>query len=504
MRCLLQTARTRSFIGFRPGTEMRVSLWLAAAGEFGRRYLAVLRTAWHERDNRATRWSREESEFLPAALALQRMPVSPLPRVTAAALLALLSVALLWAVLGKIDIVATAHGKVIPDGRTKLVQPLETARVAAIRVADGSFVKSGDTLLELDSAMSAADRARLRDDCVDSTLSAARARAFLAILDTGRPQPLEAPDDADPPTDDLRPAASRIAREQTFLDGEIAEYRAKLARLDADIARNAAELDTAGAVIRRLQATLEIARARESDLRELAAKQYVSRHEFLDKQQSRIEMEGELAAHRSRVAEIRASIVSVRRQREEFVMSTRRETLDRLSNATQKAAEWRQEFVKADVHHRTMTLQAPVDGVVQQLAVHTIGGVVTAAQPLMVIVPADHPLEIEAFIENKDVGFVNTGQSAAVKIEAFPYTRYGTLAADVVNVSHDAIEDEKRGLIYAVRLKLRRPTITVEGGQMALSPGMAASVEIATGRRRVIEYFLDPLLTHVRESLVER
>ena len=151
-----------------------------------------------------------------------------------------------------------------------------------------------------------------------------------------------------------------------------------------------------------------------------------------------------------------------------------------------------------------MTLVAPVAGSVQQLAIHTVGGVVTPAQPLMVIVPKDNPLEVEAFVENKDIGFVNAGQEAEVKIETFQYTKYGTLHAKVTNVSHDAINDEKRGLIYAARIKMERATIEVDGKRLNLSPGMAVTVEVKTGKRRVIEYFLSPFLQYKEESLRER
>ncbi|BBA32640.1 HlyD family secretion protein [Methylocaldum marinum] len=151
-----------------------------------------------------------------------------------------------------------------------------------------------------------------------------------------------------------------------------------------------------------------------------------------------------------------------------------------------------------------MTLAAPVDGVVQQLAVHTVGGVVTPAQPLLVIVPRDNPLEVEAFIQNKDIGFVNAGQEAEVKIETFPFTKYGTIPAKVMQVSNDAIQDEKRGLIYAARVALSHATMVVEEKAVNLTPGMAVTVEIKTGKRRLIEYFLSPLLQYEDESLRER
>ncbi|WJF90384.1 HlyD family type I secretion periplasmic adaptor subunit [Paraburkholderia bonniea] len=483
---------------------MRISLWLSAAREMCGQYRRVLRDAWHTRDKNPVLWNPDEAEFLPAALALERTPVSPLPRVAMGMLLALLVLAVLWAIFGKIDIVATADGKIVPDGRAKIIQSIETAKVTAIHVRDGQLVQAGDVLLELDSTASAADRLRLRDDWAESWLAAMRARAVLAGIASGSTPQLEAPRAEDDVPAALVPSAARIAQEQRFLEGELGEFRSKVARLDAEIARNRAELQTVGAVINRLQQTLKIARSREGDLNDLAAKNYVSRHEYLEKQQTRIEQEGELAAQKSRTGEIQAAMMSARRQHDELVATTRRTMLDNLNSAAQKAAELRQEFIKADAHDRFMTLKAPVDGAIQQLAVHTVGGVVTAAQPLMVVVPRDRPAEIEAFLENRDVGFVRAGQNAAAKIETFLYTRYGTLPAEVLSVSHDAIEDEKRGLIYAVRLKLPQATMHIDGEEVELTPGMAASVEIKTGKRRLIEYFMSPLLTHVNESLHER
>jgi len=151
-----------------------------------------------------------------------------------------------------------------------------------------------------------------------------------------------------------------------------------------------------------------------------------------------------------------------------------------------------------------MRLTAPVSGTVQQLALHTVGGVVTPAQPVMVIVPEDQPLEIEAFIENKDIGFIRPGQEAEVKIETFQYTKYGTIPARVDFVSHDAINDEKRGLIYFSRVKMQRPRVNVDGVEVNLSPGMAVTVEVKTAKRRVIEYFLSPLMQYSSESFRER
>ena len=151
-----------------------------------------------------------------------------------------------------------------------------------------------------------------------------------------------------------------------------------------------------------------------------------------------------------------------------------------------------------------MSLTAPVDGTVQQLAIHTVGGVVTAAQPLMVIVPSDQPVEVEAFLESKDVEFVRAGQMATVKVETFTFTKYGTVDGEITSLSNDAIEDEKRGLIYSSRVRLLKNTIEVQGEQVKLSPGMSVTVEVKTDKRRVIDYFLSPLQQYAVESLRER
>ncbi|MDH1100579.1 HlyD family type I secretion periplasmic adaptor subunit, partial [Pseudomonas mosselii] len=162
------------------------------------------------------------------------------------------------------------------------------------------------------------------------------------------------------------------------------------------------------------------------------------------------------------------------------------------------------ELAKARYQEARTQLLAPVDGTVQQLAVHTVGGVVTPAQALMVIVPGDQPVEVEALLENKDVGFVQVGQAVTVKVETFTYTRYGTVQGEVLSVSRDAIEDERRGLVYSSRIRLASDHLQVNGQAVALTPGMAVSAEIKTDQRTVIDYFLSPLQQHAQESLRER
>lgn len=473
-----------------------ILLRLQAVLDLLKRYGAVFRHAWRERGSLEPRPRLpHEAQFLPAALELQETPVSPAPRIAMWLLVAFAFVALLWAVFGHIDVVAVAHGRIVPNDRTKVVQPIETASVRAIKVTDGQFVKAGDILIELDTTNTTADTTRLANDLAAARLQAARARALLAAIASGKPPALSAMPGID---------AKRFMQEQRVLDGQYGEFLAKLARIDADVAKREAELRSTQEIVRKLEQTAPIARQRAQDFNDLVSKNFISRHAYLEKEQLRIEQEADLATQRSRIKELSAALQEGRSQRVALIAEAKRLALDSLNEAEQKTTTHSQELIKAESRGRLMTLTAPVDGTVQQLAVHTVGGVVTPAQPLMMVVPKDYPIEVEAYVENKDIGFVNPGQEAVVKIETFPFTRYGTIDAKVSHVSHDAVNDEKRGLIFPARVNLARTTIQVEHKAVNLSPGMAVTVEVKTARRRVIEYFLSPLLQYQDESLRER
>ncbi len=349
--------------------------------------------------------------------------------------------------------------------------------------------------MELDATGANADEARVIGDLANARLQVARARALLAGIDSGHAPRL-------PSLADVVPA--RLAQEQRLLDGQFDEVRTKLARIDADIARREAEAASTRQIVAKLEQTAPMARRRADDFKGLVEKKFVSEHGYLEKEQLRIEQEADLATQRSRLDELAAGLREGRGQRAALIAEARRMALDSLADGEQKAATLAQERIKAESRGRLMTLTAPVDGTVQQLAAHTVGGVVTEAQPLMVVVPREDALEVEAFLENKDIGFVAAGQEVVVKIETFPYTKYGTVPATVAHVSDDAISDEKKGLVYAARVRLGRAAIRVEDRMVKLSPGMAVTAEIKTGQRRVIEYFLSPLLQYKDESLRER
>ena len=440
---------------------------------------------------------RHEVQFLPAALALQEQPVHPAPRYIQWLLIAFAALALLWACIGEIDVVATASGKIVPSGKSKIIQPSEVAVVKAIHVYDGQQVKAGQLLVELDAKITAADVERLHSDLLAAQVDSARATSLLeAIQQDTQPASLKT----------LIPQANaqQLEAAQRWVQGQYMELRSSLDQVSAEIDQRSAELQAAQAWESKLQESLPITRELSADYKRLLDKAYIAKHAYLEKEQARLDQERELAVQQARVLELKAAKQEAERRRTGVLAQTRRAMLDLQHESNQRAAALQQELNKAEQRDRLTRLTAPVDGTVQQLAIHTDGGVVTEAQPLMVIVPSDQPVEVEAMLENKDIGFVRPGQEVEIKVETFTFTKYGVVHGTVLSISNDAIEDEKRGLLYSTRIRLKENSIKVGGKQIPLSPGMSVRAEVKTDKRKVIDYFLSPLQQYQDESLGER
>ncbi|MDR6855538.1 HlyD family type I secretion periplasmic adaptor subunit [Variovorax guangxiensis] len=463
------------------------------------RYRAVFHTAWQARHELAgPKRLTDELAFLPAALSLQETPVHPAPRRLAFALIALFLIALLWSFVGQIDIVAVASGRIVVSERTKLIQPLERSVVRRVLVKDGDPVEAGQVLVELDPTSASADKTSIDEQLKSAQSELLRTRALSQAIH--RPALL-------PDLGGVLPAGwsesdTRAARAQ--LSDEWSDITARLARTAAEIQRRQAEIATVREMIAKLESTLPIARQREADFRQLAEQGFMSAHANQDRTRERIELERDLATQRARLAEAAATLKESENARTAFLAETRRGLSEREAAAELRRQQGNQEQAKAAQRERLTTLRAPVAGTVQQLAVHTEGGVVTEAQPLMVIVPAGAQVTAEVTLENKDIGFVHAGQRAEIKLETFPFTRYGTVGAAVRTVTADAVNDEKRGAIFPVTLVLERSQVDVDGTAVKLSPGMNLTAEIKTGRRRIIEYLLSPIQRAASESLRER
>jgi hemolysin D len=468
---------------------------------------------------RATARRREDLAFLPAAVEIVETPASALPRGVAAVIMAFLVISLAWACLGHIDIIATAQGKVVPVGRSKTIQPLETGMITEIHVNDGARVAEGQILVELDHTTSTAERNRIRYDFLKSSLDVARLKALGDGFQAGT-----GPTGFVPPPDAPR---DEVARTRLAMLTQAEQQAAKIAGLDRQIAQKAAEIEEIDATITKLKVGLSFVE-QTAEVREKAMKlKYGNLIAHLEAQLQLSDRRNDLLVQERRAAESTAGREALEWQREQAKAEYAHGIMTDLADAEPKAAQFAEDLIKAEKKMADETLRAPIAGTVQQLAVHTIGGVVTPAQQLMVIAPMGDGIEIEAMVLNKDIGFVQDGQPAEVKIDTFNFTKYGLLHGEVLSVSRDAVVRDKprtssdadakqagqsastseppgQELVYAARVSLNRTQMEVEGKMVDLSPGMAVTVEIKTGQRRIIEYLLSPLLRYKQESLHER
>ena len=451
-------------------------------------YKAVFQFWWDRRDQiKMPELKAQEADFLPAVLALQAAPISPAGRWVARILIGLLLVLLFWSVLGKMDIIVNGQGKIIADGYTKTIASVEVAKVVGLYVDEGQSVKAGDLLIELDSRGSDSEQNKAQGDRQLALLQIERSKALLLSLGTNKEPSLASMMDVDP---------KYYQDEAEHLRDLWRDYIAKRARISSQI--------------KRFGDGLLLATKRVQDYADLAKNHDVSEHAYLEKEQARIDLLGQLDDAKAQLASLTAE--------------TRKTAQEDLYQATRIWSGAVQDLNKAAAHSDQLHIISPVDGVVQQLSVHTVGGVVPAAQPLMLIVPSKHSVELEAYVENKDIGFMREGQAAQVKIDAYEYSKYGTIPAIVTHVSRDSVDlsgngpsasagkdgdlkkegGPSKGLVYAIKVALQDPIIMIDGKRMPLTPGMSGSVEIKTGERRMIEYVLSPLITHVHESLNER
>jgi hemolysin D len=256
--------------------------------------------------------------------------------------------------------------------------------------------------------------------------------------------------------------------------------------------------------IEKLSATIPLVKERADAHEELMNRKVAARVDFLQLKQQLVELIQDRAIEQRQLEEINVLKSSVSEQRAQLKAEIGVRANDELVKTRRRVAALAQELRKAEERRRLRQLRAPVGGTVQQLSVHTIGGVVSPAQPVLVVVPKGSPLEIEAFVLNKDVGFVEAGQPAEIKVESFPFTRYGLVHGEVVYVSADAVENEDQGLTYPARVAMREDKILVQDRWVRLGPGMSVTVEIKTGQRRLIEFFLSPFLRYQDESMKER
>ena len=464
--------------------------------------------------------NRADQEFLPAALELLETPPSPNHVAFMLTICALVVVALLWGYFGHIDIVATAQGKIQPTGRVKVIQPLETAKVSAVHVSNGKKVSEGELLVEFDPSEAQADVSAVSAALSSFKAESIRRRAVLAAV---------AAKELTPPAlqwdETILPATRQ--REERVLKGDLGQLAAILASIDAQISQKTAERDRLAQTVIAQYELIKTIKQRVDMRSTLVDSKSGSKASLIDAMETYQYQQTVLAMHKGQLAESNANLNVLAREKDKARDTFIADNGQKLGEAERQIDDLTQRLVKATTRLARMHVRSPISGTVLGLSVTTLGQVVLASEEMMRIVPADARLEIEAYLQNKDVGFVKPGQMAVIKVESFPFTRYGTLEAKVLEVARDAIPEPDastqegnpakaaknqtfagaqrvQNLVFPVTLQPTTFVMEADGARVPLSPGMAVSVEIKTGSRRIIEYVFSPVVEVASTAMKER
>lgn len=441
-------------------------------------------------------------EFSPALLRLQEAPPNPLGRKVLWTLLVLLAALLLWALIGKLDIVAVAEGKLIPESYLKIVQPAESGIVKDILVREGEHVRAGQVLMRMDTLITEADARALDSDYQRKRLTLRRIEAEL------NGQPFK------PQRDD-----------PVSLAGEIeAQYRANRNAFEAALAeersrliRNRQDMAAAEQVKKRIEDALPHYRQQDSAYEKLVKDGFAGALMGSDKKRERLEKEQELQTQGFLIESARAYILQSEKKLAQIESDYRRQLHAERNEIQGQFDKLAQEVTKQSHKHSLLELKAPQDAVVKDLATHTAGTVVQPGTILLTLVPRDEILRAEVWVSNEDIGFVRHGQPVKLKFAAFPFQKYGMVEGTVEHVSADAADGNTHGqsspndparktqpLVYKALVHLKDMALNMDGQTFQLSAGMQTNAEIHLGDRTVMAYLLSPVRKAWHEAARER
>lgn len=453
---------------------------------------------------RLRRMEADRLDFAPAILRLQEAPPSPLPRVVLACLLALLLAAIGWSAFGRLDIIAVASGRIVPQSYLQIVQPAEAGIVKELLVREGDVVEAGQLLARMDARLSEADRQALLGDIAHRGLQLRRIDAELSG------EPLAARP-GDPPALFAQVDAQYRARRQAHLD-QLATERALVAKAEQDL-RAAREIEA------KLRRQLPIYHEQEEAFARLAREGYAGRLLYLEKQRDRIEKEQDLRAQVFAIESLGATIEQGRKRIAQLQSSYRQALQNERVETEALYARLQQDWNRHAARHELLELRAPQDGTVKDIATHTPGSVLQPGSVLMTLVPINDPMQAEVWVMNDDAGFVTPGRPARIKVATYPFQKFGMLDGTLSRVSPDAgdgreARSERRGAAsdsgppgapgYRALVSLHKPFLEVDGKRFPLQPGMQVTAEINLGTRTVLEYVLSPVRRTLHDAARER
>ncbi|MDD4950828.1 HlyD family type I secretion periplasmic adaptor subunit [Sulfuricurvum sp.] len=432
--------------------------------------------------------TKDKHEFTPLLVEIEERPTSPLGRSLLWSLFAFLTISLLWLFLAKIDVVVSARGKVVPVGEIKTLQPVETGVIGSILVKEGQSVKKGEVLMEIDPSVTQSD------------LESKQKNLSLLELEIER---LDAQinDRTFHPSSKCQETSAIATQQMMYTSGKLA-YDQQRQVLQEQIRQNDEATEAAKADSSRLKQLLGSAKDHEARLKEVL--DIIAKKEYEDAKNQRIEYQEQLTMKEHVIAQSQGKLNELNQQLHLVTQEYRNKLLTDLTQKSKEATSLRTEVETTQFRNAKQQIIAPVDGYIGKLLVHTVGGVVTPAEKLVTIIPKGVPLIIQATVLNQDIGFITKEMESAIKIDTFDFQKYGLLHGTVKHIADDAIEDEKLGPVYEITIDPKETTLRVEGKELTINPGMSVTAELKVGKRRVIEFFIYPMIKYLDEGLSVR
>lgn len=434
---------------------------------------------------------RLEYEFLPAALEIEQTPPSPLGRFIIWFIVFVFITALTWSIIGRVDEVAVARGKIIPDGRIKVIQPVEEGRIKAIHVQEGQQVKEGELLIELDTTMKQADV-----DSLNKTLALAKLEREVLLSELNDADAQNLTPNIEKGSDSSK-TKELLALQLQFQEARKAEFSQREEATKLIVEQRKSDLDIEQIELGNLEKKYMLSKLNQQEKKTT----YKSPIDSLNQTEELDILEQEIESQKKKITRSAKGMEEAEKNLESLRSEKKRTVLQDILEKEKTITAVEAQLLKAQTTYNYQRLVSPVNGIVQGVSSNTIGGVVTPAQPIVSVVPEETPLIVEATVLNTDIGFIQVGQEVEVKLDTFPFQKYGTVPGKVESISPDAVDDQKLGPVYKIKVSFLKKSFHVGNQEVLILPGMTGNAEIKTGKRRIIEFFLSPVIKGLKESL---
>jgi hemolysin D len=429
----------------------------------------------------------DSHEFQPLLVEIEDRPLNPLGRMILWLVIAVLLIGLLWLYFGKIDVVVSARGKVVPSGEIKILQPIETGVVSKILVKEGDYVTKDQVLMQIDPSIT------------ETSLDSKAKDLSVAHLEIER---LKALTENKPfvPNED---APSTVIQEQTSLymhqHGLLQESKMQFAlRKDQTLS----QLSSARSENTRLTSMLGKEQAAADRMEKVL--DIIAKRDYEETQKNIINLSEQIFQSEDKINEITHRLDEIEMEEKVYTQRMMSEWFTMLVERQKSLRELESQINAISFQNRQQQIKSPLDGYVGKLLINTEGGVVTPAEKLLTIVPQNAPLIVRATVLNQDIGFLANGMNASIKVDTFAFQKYGLIDAEVFFIANDAIEDEKLGPVYEIKLSPKKLTLFVDGKERNLEPGMSVTAEVKVGKRRIIEFFIYPIIRYLDEGMSVR